>query len=236
MGANLVAPAQQMSLIVTLVLAVLVLDEKLTLLRVFGILLVVLGPAISLRVRKPTIEPEVEAAPKFRPNYAEGYTFALLSATGYGASPILVRGVLEGADVAESLVAGLVAYTAATAAMALVLFKPGLRAHIMAVDRISGKWFSISSALVCVSQMTSFLALAIAPVSVVVPIQRLSLVFRVFANSALNREHEIVGGRIWLATVVGLIGAFALSASTDFVLSWLSLPAPLEAAARWQWP
>jgi uncharacterized membrane protein len=191
---------------------------------------------VSVRARKATIEPAVATAPTFRPNYAEGYTFALLSATGYGISPIMVRDVLDGAGLAESLVAGLVAYSAAAAVMALVLLRPALRAHVTSVDAISGKWFSISGVLVCLSQMTSYLALTVAPVSVVMPIQRLSLVFRVFANSTLNREYEIVGGRIWIATIVGLLGAFALSASTDFVLSWLSLPAGLDAAARWQWP
>lgn len=236
MGANLVAPLQQVSIIVTLVLAILVLGEKLTPLRILGILLVVLGPMVSVRARKATIEPAVAKASTFRPNYAEGYTFALLSATGYGTSPILVRDVLDGTGLSESLAAGLIAYVAATAVMALILLRPGLRAHVMSVDAVSGRWFSISGVLVCISQMTSYLALTVAPVSVVMPIQRLSLVFRVFANSALNREHEIVGGRIWIATIVGLAGAFALSASTDFVLSWLSLPAGLDAAARWQWP
>lgn len=236
MGANLVAPLQQVSIIVTLVLAVLVLGEKLTPLRILGILLVVLGPMVSVGARKASAGPTVAKPAKFSPNYAEGCTFALLSATGYGTSPILVRDVLDGAGVAESLAAGLIAYIAATAVMALVLARPALRANVMSVDAVSGKWFSMSGVLVCVSQMTSYLALAVAPVSVVMPIQRLSLVFRVFANSALNREHEIVGGRIWFATIVGLAGAFALSASTDFVLSWLSLPAGLDKAARWQWP
>ena len=44
MGANLVAPIQQYSLVITLVLAVVWLDEALTLLRIIGIVLVIVGP------------------------------------------------------------------------------------------------------------------------------------------------------------------------------------------------
>ena len=46
-GMNLVAPLQQLNLVVTLVLAVFVLEEKLDTLRWLGIALVVLGPAIT---------------------------------------------------------------------------------------------------------------------------------------------------------------------------------------------
>lgn len=240
MGANLVGPPQQASIIVTLVLAILVLGEALTPLRLLGILLIIFGPAISLRARKATLGPDStgseRAAPTFAPNYVEGYTFALLSALGYGTSPIMVRTALEGGGLAQSIAGGLIAYVAAALVMALSLLSPSLRGHILKVDPVSRRWFSISGALVCLSQMTGYMALAVAPVSVVTPIQRLSLVFRVFANSMLNREHEVIGGRIWAATFVGLLGALALSISTDYVLDMLPLPQWLEDLARWQWP
>ena len=234
MGANLVGPPQQMSIVITLLLAIVVLGEALTPLRLFGILLVVLGPAVSLRARKATLGPDAQAL-AFTPNYAEGYTFALLSATGYGASPILVRMALQDGGLAASLAGGLIAYVAAAGVMAFSLLSPRLRHGIFSVDDVSTKWFSISGALVAVSQMTGYMALALAPVSVVTPIQRLSLVFRVFANSLLNREHEVIGGRVWAATAIGLFGAVALSISTDYVLTVLPLPEWLEAIARWQW-
>ena len=47
MGANLVAPVQQGNLLVTLALAIWILGEHLTPLRVLGIILVVLGPALT---------------------------------------------------------------------------------------------------------------------------------------------------------------------------------------------
>src|SRR5438552_5729020 len=50
-GTNLVAPVQQVNLVVTLCLALWLLGEQLTPLRILGIALVLLGPAIISRAR-----------------------------------------------------------------------------------------------------------------------------------------------------------------------------------------
>jgi len=235
MGANLVGPVQQSSLIVTLALAVTVLGEALTPLRFLGIGLIILGPAISLRVRRANVDADAPAT-QFKPRLMEGYTFALLSATGYGTSPILVRSALENTSIATSLAGGLVAYLAAGAVMAVTLLWPGRVAHVLSVKAAPARWFTASGVLVALSQMAGYVALALAPVSIVTPIQRLSLVFRVYANSVLNRDHEIVGPRIWAATGTGLIGVLALTVSTDWIIDVLRLPQPAAAVLGWQWP
>jgi hypothetical protein len=77
MGANLVAPIQQWNLLVTLVLAIVVLGEELTPLRLLGIGLVVLGPMLTYERRrgKAAGAKAVPDKPRmFQPNYAEGYT------------------------------------------------------------------------------------------------------------------------------------------------------------------
>lgn len=235
MGANLVGPVQQLSLIITLALAILVLGEAMTPLRMLGIALVVLGPALTFGTAPPAVANGRLDAVRFTPNYAEGYLFGLLSATGYGASPVMVRLSLEGTGLGGSLAGGLIAYTAAAAAMALVLLLPGRLREVTSVQPIVARWYTLSGVLVCLSQMFGYMALAVAPVSVVTPIQRLSLVFRVYVNTLLNRDYEAIGGRVWLGTIVALLGALALSVSTEFALGLLPLPEGLEAALRWQW-
>src|SRR5581483_7602729 len=51
-GMNLAAPLQQINLVVTLVLAILILGEQLNTLRALGIAFVFLGPAITMREDK----------------------------------------------------------------------------------------------------------------------------------------------------------------------------------------
>jgi uncharacterized membrane protein len=247
MGANLVAPVQQSNMLVTLAIAIVILGEHLTLLRILGIGLVVLGPALTYGRRKPVLgpaegrtrvapDPAASARKMFQPNYAEGYLFALLSSTGYGISPVLVRLALEDKALAASLAGGLISYAAAALAFALVLLLPGQWRHVRALDPGAAKWFAVSGVVVCFAQMLRYMALALAPVSVVTPIQRLSLVFRLYFSRIINPEHELFGGRIVAATAVSLLGALALSVSADLVQAALPLPDWAKAALNWQWP
>jgi uncharacterized membrane protein len=250
MGSNLVAPVQQATLIVTLALAIWLLGERLTLLRLIGIGLVVLGPALSYEradkrndaAQRTESAAEADATieigkpPTFRPNYAEGYFFAALSSTGYGVSPILVSLGLESRGLGVSLVGGLISYSAAALAFALILLWPGQFRHVRALDRGSAAWFTVSGIFVCLSQMFRYMALAVAPVSVVTPIQRLSLVFRLYFSALINPHHEVFGGRVIAATIVSLAGALALSLSTEAVQAILPVPDFFVALLNWHWP
>ena len=238
-GANLVAPVQQYSLVITLVLAVLWLHEPLTLLRIFGIALVIAGPGITLKPEKPAeseVPPETPSETAFVPQYAEGYFYSLLSAIGFGLSPILIGLAFEKKGIAIGIAGGFVSYLAATAALVLTLLLPGKWRNFRDIDRNATKWFVVSGIAVCISQMTRYMALAVAPVSVVSPIQRLSLVFRIYMGWWLNPKHEVFGGRVVVGTIISLFGAVALSVSTDDLTHLLALPAWLAGPLAWHWP
>jgi uncharacterized membrane protein len=264
-GTNLVAPIQQINLIFTLVLAILILGETLTLLRLLGIALVLLGPSFTLKPREggpkqalgadvtvplpfpppqagegwvgaPADEFAAEEREAFRPRYAEGYLWGLLSATGYGLSPILVRIGLEGKGLAASVAGNLVASIAAACVMLVCLLPPGRLKHALAVEREAAKWFTLSGILVCISQIFLYMAMSIAPVTVVSPINRLSILFRLYFSRLLNPQHEVFGGGVVIGTIVSLLGAFALSLSLDQVTAALPLPDGALALLRWHWP
>jgi drug/metabolite transporter (DMT)-like permease len=248
-GTNLVAPIQQFNLLVTLVLAIWLLGEYLTPLKILGIALILLGPTFTMgKSKKPAsaedrpvsdekITPiDAEKPAAFQPKYAEGYTFSLLSATGYGLSPILVRIGLEHQGIGVSLAGGLVAYIAATAVFALVLLWPGQWKHVWSTDREAAKWFTFSGFLVFFSQMFLYMAMSIAPVTVVSPINRLSILFRLYFSRLLNPQHEVFGGSVIFATVVSLLGAVMLSLSADVVQSVLALPPSVMTVLNWRWP
>jgi uncharacterized membrane protein len=239
-GANLVAPIQQYSLIITLVLAVIWLGEALTPLRILGIALVIIGPALTFRLDKKgdaaVAPPPGDAAKSFNPSYAEGYFYALLSAIGFGITPVLVGMAFETKGLAVGIAGGFVSYMAATAAVGLILLIPRQMQDFRTIDRESARWFVISGTAICFSQMLRYMALAIAPVSVVTPIQRLSLIFRIYFGAMLNPHHEVFGGRVIWGTVISLAGAVSLSLSTDSILQLLPLPTVLESFLIWRWP
>jgi uncharacterized membrane protein len=243
-GTNLTAPMQQVNLVISLGLAIVVLGETLTPLRVLGIALVLLGPYFAMRSdTKPAAKKAVAAAPSsenvlkpppFKPKYAEGITFSLLSATGYGASPILVRLGLEGKGLGASIPGGLIAYLAATFVLAFFLILPGSLSHLRRIKWESAKWFTISGLLVCLSQMFLYMAMSIAPVTVISPISRVSLLFRLYFSRLLNPHHEVFGGQVIVGTIVSLLGALALSISVEAVGGLL--PDAWQPLLHWHWP
>ena len=243
-GSNLSGPVQESSVLVALGLAVWLLGETLTPVKVFGIVLVLLGPAVAVKSGskaspdkgKASPDDGRAAKPRFTPAYADGYLFAALSATGYGTSPVLVRLALEHGDIPASIAGGLVSYTAATLVILALLAATGSLRHALSVSAADAKWFGLAGLFVGLSQMLRYMALSVAPVSVVTPIQRLSLIFRLIFSWLMNRELEVFSGKIFVGTVLSLTGVVFLSVSTETIVSVLPLPDWLAAAAAWRWP
>jgi drug/metabolite transporter (DMT)-like permease len=233
-GANLSGPVIQLSVALTLALAVLVLREPLTPLRILGIALLVLAP---LLMREASEMPApTSAPPKFVPRYAEGYAFALLAALVYGVTPFLIRLAVIRGDLGSGIAGGLVSYAAATAAVALLLLLPGQWRHAREIKPESLKWFTYSGVSVSIAQMFIYMAYAVAPLSVVTPVLQLHHLLRLAFSRLLNPHHEIFGGRMILATVLSLLGAVALALDVEHVLAFVPLPESVAAFARWHWP
>jgi uncharacterized membrane protein len=151
-------------------------------------------------------------------------------------SPILFRMAFGKGGLAVGIAGGFVAYLAASVTVALVLVLPGRWTELRKIDRENGWWFLVSGVMVCVSQVARIMAFAVAPVSVVSPIARLSLVFRIYVSRWLNPKHEVFGPGVVWGTIVSLLGAVMLSVSVDDVAHALPMPAWLSAALAWHWP
>jgi uncharacterized membrane protein len=84
--------------------------------------------------------------------------------------------------------------------------------------------------------MFLYMAMSIAPVSVVLPISRLSILFRLYFSWLLNAEHEVFTGPVIVGTLVSLVGALVLSLSTETVQSFMALPDWIVPILQWHWP
>ncbi|HSM20329.1 MAG TPA: EamA family transporter, partial [Hyphomicrobiales bacterium] len=221
-GSNLAGPVQQTQLLISLTLAIVFLGETLNALKIAGILLVVSAPIYVLRSRAKAearaksagaaaAPPEGDAEPAFEPRLAEGYSFAFLAALGFGTSPVLVKAAL--ADTGLSLVAGFISYAAACAAVALLLLIPGLFLQVRAIKPVSLKWFAYSGVGVSFSQFFRYLALGVAPVTIVQPLQSLSLIFRMVFGYFINRDYESFDRHVIVGILMSFIGVLCLSLS-----------------------
>ncbi len=226
LGATLSTPVQQVSILVALLLAFVFLDETVNAVNLLGIALVVFGPMVVVRRREASTR--MARAKGFEPQYGAGLFWGAVCAFGYGTSPLLiVLGLGEGGGFDDSVAGALVSYVAATVVVLAVLAAAGGRGYLRGLDRTSGYWFLASALVVALSQLFRYLALAIAPVAVVVPIQRLSVVFRILFNVLLNRDHEALDGWVIFSILLALVGALALTMDTAMLLDFLGLPAEL---------
>lgn len=233
MGANLASPVQQLSVPVSIILAMIYLDEVLTPLRLIGFVLVMLGPVIMMRRNKGEGPRRTKSG--FQPHYLEGFLWGLVSALAYGASPLFImKGLGPDGGLVDSIAGGFISYTAAALVVAVLVALAGGLRLITGLDGTAARWFTISGVFVFFSQMFRYMSLAVAPITVVVPIQRLSPVFRVIFSWLLNREHEFFGFWVLTGIFVSMAGAILLTLSTEFAVGLL--PAPLEPLLRLSWP
>lgn len=248
-GSNLAGPVQQAQLLLSLALAIILLGETLSPFKVVGILLIIGAPAYILRARAKVkaaaarakaaapaaaAPPDAGKKPVFTPRMAEGYIFALLSAVGFGTSPILVKAGLEGTG--ASLVGGFISCIVATAVVALLLLIPSQLDEARRMNRESLKWFTLSGVGVSFSHLFRYLALGLAPVTVVQPLQSMSLLFRMIFGYFINREHESFDRYVIIGILLSFVGALSLSLSDEAVLRYVELPGWLAEVATWRWP
>jgi len=229
-GTNLAGPVMQFGLVVSLVLAIAFLGETLTPMKILGIVLIIAGPMIVSRDRGRA--PPAAEQLAFTPRLAEGYAFAFLGSICYGASPVLVRYAVAGQGLAASLAGGVIASAAATVVMLALLLLPGHWREVRTVSPKAAKWFVTSGILVYLSQIFAYMAVAVAPVTLVAPIIALANVFRIYLSHVLNPEHEVFGPDVIWATAVSFLGVIALTASTEVLL----LPPAWAAFLAWHWP
>ena len=236
MGTNLTGPIQQIDIVVALALAIWLLDEYLTPLRVLGIVMIVGAPMLTFKNDMRQARGKGTRKLKFTPQLGKGYLGAILSGIAYGVSPILVRAGLEDATPAASLAGGAVSYGAAAVLLLGFVLVTGRSREITGMPRTALGWFTVAGLSVGVAQAFRYMALALVPVSVVAPILRVTLVFRLILSWFLNRDHEVFSPGVVMATAISLSGALLLSVSTELFLSLVALPQWLVDIIRMRWP
>lgn len=230
-GTNLAGPVQQSQHPFALLLAIIFLGETLTPMKVAGILLIAMGPIVMLHHRSAAPK---KAKPVFVPRMAEGYFYALMAGLGFGASPVLFAAGLGESGL--SMLGGLISFIAATFVVGIIVLLPGQLRDLRVMNRASIPWFLVAALATFGSQFFRYLALGIAPVTVVQPIQSLSLIFRTIFGYFLSREYERLDRGVYYGLALAFTGAVVLGVGDEAVRHFLTLPPWLAAVAGWTWP
>jgi drug/metabolite transporter (DMT)-like permease len=254
-GVNLSAPVVQLQVVVAMLLAVLTMHEPFTGLQLIGAILMLAGSfttqqrsskgivakaAAGVSVPEAMRMPEAPSRnglgrpPRFTPHYFAGYLLSSCAAIAYGISPLMVRLAFDNAPQRSVLAGGVIAYAAATVVFSCSLLRPAVRQDIQGLKRENVIWFFCSAVLVTASQGFVYASLAVAPLMVVTPILQLSLVFRVFLSSWLNREYEVLNAGVIVGATAAIVGSVLVSLDTDFAVSALALPDVIASALRFR--
>lgn len=202
----------------SVLMAVILLDEVVTLTMLFAIGLVLLGPAVILERRPRTPAPAASSGGAENPRatrnplelrFLEGYVFATLAAVAYGTSPLLIRAALMDAT-RTAAIGTFVAYFGASAVLLATLVIPGRRQLIRAINLRYMRLFGGAGLMVFLAQLLRFFALSVADVSIVTPLQRMANVFTVILTWIFNRSLETITLRVVLGVLVSFGGSALL--------------------------
>jgi len=249
LGSTLSTPIQQLSTVFSLFCAVTILGEILTGLNIFGIALVSIGPALLIAGRRQYASREVGTT--FVPDLKRGILHGMVCIVGYGGSPILIvlalqsaSGLASGEKLVETYLSGetfahssailLFSYIFASACVVIMGLQSNGFNSLSSMSREGLRWFLVSGLMIAVSQVFRYTAFALAPVSVVVPIQRLSVIFRLLFNWYLNRQYERIETKIVIGIILSVFGAVALGVDTTVALNWLDPNPVIYSILNWR--
>ncbi len=241
MGANRSAPIRNMAIPVSIVIAILFLNETVTPFMVLGIILIMIGPAIIFEFPNRNGDsrsgnrsgssspiglemahavansgaaqlgemPAKAVSTQLVLRQTEGYIFGSLTALAYGITPILIRVALRDSNL--PIMGALVSYTSASVFMLFLLVIPGRVEALQGLNRKAARWFLLATVMVFFAQLFRYVALGLAPVTVVAPLQRTSGIFALAFAYLINREAESFNARVILGIVLAIVGSVALA-------------------------
>ena len=213
MGGNQAELFQALQVPLSIAIALVFLDETLGPKISLGVGLVMVGP-ILLVLAKGNPKVSVGSEPMDKGNVAvplirmkEGLLFGLIAIISFSVGDVLARGVL--ADSGLGLVGGLVIYLAAAAVLVGWVAIFGRLSQIKeASASAETRWFLLAALIGFLAQMSRYVALAFAPIYLVVPLMRTVPLFVLIFSFLLNRRLEVFSLKLVagvLAAVLGLV-------------------------------
>jgi drug/metabolite transporter (DMT)-like permease len=197
-GANRATPVRSLSVPFTLLMAVFVLGETVSMINGIGMVVVVLAPVIMFQRENRTAA--VDSS-----RFAEGYLYGFITAITFGSSPILIRMAIGGTGL--GIAGAMVSYSAAAVPLLLGLIWPGRLASLQGMDRIALRWFISSAFTIFFAHMCRYVAFDLAPVTVVTPLMCTGGIWTVLFAFLINRHIEPFGSRILIAIALSIVGS-----------------------------
>ena len=212
-GATQAGPIVQLGLLISVFFAYHLFDEEITNTHIIAIFLIILAPMIILLGH----EGDKLTRSGIEMKYKAGLFWGLSCAICYGISPLLVKSGFSNYSLEITILAGFISYISAIFFLILIMTSTRVRIRdIIEMDKRALKWFIITGFMGSSAQLLRYIALGLIPISIVEPIHRTSVIFRVIFGFIINRNHEIINIRVLLGVALSIIGMYLLILQIDF--------------------
>ncbi len=203
-GANIANILRRTNILVSVIIGIALLKEPLSWQLAIGVLLIIIGitlPGLSSEVLR-------DSQGRFVKIPAKAFVFGFGCGLAWGVSPIFIKLGLEGSG---SPVAGVfISFLAATAVLSMSLANRKKRTALTQINARAAALFFIAGLLSCSANLTRFVALSLAPASVVAPLVSITPVFLLVFSFLFNRKLEIFSRSVIIGTVTVLMGTILL--------------------------
>ncbi len=203
-GANTTTILTRVNPLVAVILGVSFLGEVVTWELVVGVLLIVFG------IMLVGVNPQMFRSGKsmFSRIPRRAFTYGIGSGLAWGVAPILMKMGLSGSG---SPVAGaFISFSAATIILSVTLLNSKRRVALAGMTGSAVSFFVLQSLCGSTANLVRYLALDIAPVSLVAPIFALEPVFLLVLSFLFNRKLEVFGKAVIIGIIAAVVGAILL--------------------------
>lgn len=199
-GANPTVAVTRSSVIFSVIMGVVFLDESITVPQIFAALLIMFGAVLTTaEINRDT----------FRIS-TKGLLMGLGTAICASGSATLIRPVMAVNDAVFA--ATLVMYlTAFIVIMVLLLLRPEQRSHVLQLDRTNFLILASGAIFLVIGHVFRFSALQHSPVSVAQPLMATIVIFVLLFSWLVNRRIDVFNWRVVAGIIMVLAGVFLIS-------------------------
>ncbi|MEM2703734.1 MAG: EamA family transporter [Candidatus Bathyarchaeia archaeon] len=210
LGVNVASPITIIQTPLTVILSIFFLNESITLIQTLGAILVISGIVL---VHCTKYERRSHHVSPYTVYWKTGVIAALSGGVAHGISPLLKRvGAINlGSIVSAAIIGPFISYFFATMTCLLPLSIRKYRRNLKIVNRRNAFYFVISGLLTSISSLLIFVALMLAPLSIVGLLKGLSPIFVPILSFLFIRTYEIFNWEILVGTVLAVIGVTLIS-------------------------
>ncbi|MDF1590126.1 MAG: EamA family transporter [Desulfobacterales bacterium] len=203
-GANIANILSRSDILISVVIGVTVLREPLGWGLGIGVFLILTGITLT-GLNSQRTQKSSESLYRIP---ARAFVLGLGAGVSWGVAPIFVKLGLDG--IGSPVAGAFVSFVAATAILSLSLLKQKTRISISATSGRAAGFFFAAGFLSFVANFVRYIALDLAPASVVTPLASTVPVFVLIFSFAFNRKLEIFNPRVVIGAISVVIGTLFL--------------------------